>query len=127
MTETKPCRRGNRWLPIGSTRLFGPGRYMYRKIADTPGVPMARNWVLEHRRIWEAAHGPLPDGYVLAFKNGDKADVRLDNLELVSQAMMLSRNTVHNLPAPLPAVVQLLGALTRQIRQRTRDAAQKQD
>lgn len=35
----------------------------------------------EHRLIWEAAHGPLPDGWVVHHINGDRSDNRLENLE----------------------------------------------
>jgi len=37
----------------------------------------------EHRRVWEDAHGPIPDGYVVHHLNEDKLDNRLDNLCLM--------------------------------------------
>ena len=41
------------------------GRYVYQ---------------LEHRRVWEDANGPIPDGYEIHHVNGDKLDNRLANL-----------------------------------------------
>lgn len=35
-----------------------------------------------HRRIWVAAHGPIPVRNEVTFRNGDRRDVRLENLEL---------------------------------------------
>lgn len=113
------------WHPVGSTRLVDG--YLYRKVSDVRNVPWTRNWLPENRLVWEAAHGPVPAGYALAFKNGDRTDCRLDNLELISRRELMARNTVHNLPKPLAQTIQLLGALNRQIRRRDPHARQKQD
>jgi len=104
-----------RFKPIGSTRTIDG--YLYRKVSTLPG-PWTRNWTLEHYRVWTAAHGPVPAGHAICFKNGDKTDVRLDNLECLTKAAVMARNTVHNLPKPLAQTIQLLGALKRQIRKR---------
>lgn len=37
----------------------------------------------EHRAVWERAHGPIPAGYVVHHKNGNKRDNSLENLELL--------------------------------------------
>ena len=41
---------------------------------------------LEHRLVWERHHGPIPDGYHIHHKNGDKLDNRIDNLQLLSES-----------------------------------------
>lgn len=46
---------------------------------------------LVHRIVWQSFNGPIPDGLVINHKNGNKADNRLCNLEL----MTLSQNTKH--------------------------------
>jgi HNH endonuclease len=130
MRETQ-YKRGQRnglaarhWMPVGSTRLIEG--YVYRKVSDVPNVPYTVNWKPDHVLVWTRAHGPVPVGHAIGFRNGDKADVRLDNLVCLSRRELMLRNSVHNLPAPLPQVVQLLGALTRQIRRKTR-GSQEQD
>lgn len=35
----------------------------------------------EHRRVWEDANGPIPDGHIIHHINGDKLDNRLENLQ----------------------------------------------
>jgi hypothetical protein len=112
-----------RWMPIGSTRVCDG--YVYRKVSDVPAVPWTVNWKQEHLLVWERAHGPVPRGHVIAFRNGDQTDSRLDNLECITRRELMARNTVHNLPQPIAQAVQLLGALQRQIRRRTR--AEEQD
>jgi hypothetical protein len=126
MRETQ-FKKGNpaRWMPIGSRRLIDG--YVYIKLADVRYVPHTHNWFLEHVLDWEIANRrPLPPGHALRFRNGDRTDLRLDNLELVSRGDNMRRNSLHNLPAPLAQTIQLLGALKRQIRRRDH-ARQEQD
>lgn len=112
------------WRPVGDTRLVDG--YIYRKISDVRNVPWTVNWKPEHVLRWTSVHGPVPAGHALAFKNGDRTDIRLDNLELLSRAQLMLRNTIHTLPAPLAETIQLLGRLHRQIRKRT-EAHEEQD
>ena len=113
------------WRPVGTIRL-DPDGYLRIKVREARtgeacGFGNSRIWPQLHRQLWEQAHGPIPPGHAVAFKNGDKADVRIENLELLTRSQLMARNTVHNLPKPLAATIQLLGALNRKIRRRTRE------
>lgn len=112
---------GRRFKPIGSTRLVDG--YLYRKVTAVPG-PWTVNWRLESVLIWERARGPVPAGHALVFRNHDRTDVRLENLELITRRVLMARNSVHNLPPPLAQAVQLLGALNRKIRRSPRNEEQ---
>lgn len=112
-TQFKKGHKPSKWVPIGSTRFSKEG-YLQRKISDT-GYPL-RDWVGEHILIWQKAHGPVPKSHAIAFKDGDKAHIALKNLEMVSRAELMRRNSVHNLPEELQAVIQLSGALKRKVR-----------
>ena len=79
-----------------------------------------RRWRAVHILLWEAAHGPLPKGHAIVFKDGDKRHIELDNLQLVTRAELMSRNTMHNYGPEIARVIQLKGAITRQINRRTR-------
>lgn len=118
-TQFKKGAPSQNVMPIGSTRLVGG--YVYRKISDTPNVPWTRNWKADHVLEWERIHGALLPGHCLWFKDGDRRHVDVANLELHTRRELMARNTVHNLPKPLAQAVQLLGALNRQLRRRTRD------
>lgn len=102
------------WMPIGTTRLVDG--YVYRKVSDHRNVPWTRNWVPENRIVWEAANGPVPEGHALAYRNRDRTDNRLENLELITRGELVKRNSVHNLPPELKKTVYALGRLKRRIR-----------
>ena len=72
-------------LPVGSVVVRSDG-LQQTKIAE-PNV-----WRLTHILGWEAVNGPLPKGHVLKFKDGNKANIDLNNLELISRAELLRLN-----------------------------------
>jgi len=105
------------YQPIGTERISRDG-YLERKINEER--PFQKRWRAVHLLEWEETHGPVPPGHAVAFKNGDKTDIRLDNLELITRAELMRRNIVHNLPPELKTVIQLSGALKRVIRRKAR-------
>jgi hypothetical protein len=123
-TQFKKGQRGNKWVPIGSTRINGDG-VLDRKVAETGYGP--NDWKAVHRLVWIAANGPVPDGHLIAFLPGRhttvEADITLDALELVSRRDWIKRHTLHNYPKEIAQVIQLRGAITRQINKRTKETA----
>lgn len=116
-TQFKAGRPAMNWLPIGSERIRSDG-YHERKLTDT-GVTR-RDFVLIHHIVWQESGREIPPGYRLVFKDGNKTNFALDNLELVSRADLMRRNSVHNLGPDVFAAKQLLGAITRQINKRNK-------
>lgn len=72
-------------------------------------------WIPYHRYVWINSNGPPPPGMKIVFKDGNTMNCKIENLEMVTAAELMLRNTVHNLPKPLAEVVQLRGAVNRQI------------
>lgn len=101
-----------RYKPVGTERISREG-YLERKFKDD-GPPQSR-WRAVHLLLWEEHNGPLPKGHAIAFRNGDKSDIRLENLELVSRAEMMRRNTLHRYPEEITSAIRAKGVLTRRI------------
>jgi len=118
-------RKGDKpfnWKPVGSERLMDG--YRQRKVTDTGYPP--RDWQPVHRLLWEEANGPIPPGYVLIFADGDRSNIILSNLCLISRADLAARNNVWTrYPRELAEAIQLAGALKRKINGRSK--REKQD
>jgi hypothetical protein len=118
--QFKPGHKPYTWVPVGTTLIDGDG-YTKRKVRDdAPPGKSRRNWVFVHRELWEQHNGPVPAGHNVTFVNGNKSDIRIENLELVSRVEWMRRYSVQNLPEPVRQVVQLRGAIVRQINKRSR-------
>lgn len=70
--------------PIGTEVWSEDKQTYYIKIAN-PDV-----WVKKKRYLWEQAHGPIPEGYVIICKDNNPRNVTLDNLLCVSHRAMTS-------------------------------------
>lgn len=119
-TQFKKGQVSRKWKPIGSERLVDG--YRYTKISDIRCVPWTRNWKPTHILLWEKHYGPVPRGYAVKFIDGDRDRIVLDNLCLVSRADLARLNVMWNrYPRELCEVIQLRGALKRQINRRLRN------
>lgn len=109
--------------PVGSYR-YEPGTgTLQRKISDAKGSNSKR-WRGVHELVWVEANGPVPAGHIVRFKNGMKTNVleeiTLDRVECVTLAENMRLNSVHRLPKELAQLVQLRGAINRQINKKER-------
>lgn len=96
--------------PIGSERIDSKDGYVWVKVAE--GLNCYR---LKHRVVWEQHFGAIPKGMNVQFKDGNRLNLDVDNLELISKSGNMKRNTYHNYPKEIASTIQLMGALTRQI------------
>ena len=107
-----PANRDPEFYVLGALRVNADG-YIDMRISFEHG---ALGWRALHTILWEDAHGPVPRGYALFFKDRDKLNVDLENLELITRADLCRRNSIHNLPPKLKKAINMLGALKRRIR-----------
>lgn len=78
-TRFKPGHQPANKMPIGTIAPKFDG-YLWKKIGEG-----AREWRQLHRIVWEEAHGPIPPGYMVEFKDGNRENCALENLALVSK------------------------------------------
>lgn len=67
--------------------------YWWKKISEDK-VPARRNWKQIHRILWEEANGPVPEGHVIIFKDGNTDNLDLDNLMMVTmqERLLMARH-----------------------------------
>lgn len=115
-TRFKKGNVSKRWDPemfcVGALRINGDG-YIDMKVKEG-----SRSWRALHVILWEDAHGPVPKGYNIQFRDGDRMNVMIENLHLVSHAENMRRNSIHNLPPDLKHTIVVLGQLKRRIREK---------
>lgn len=113
-TQFRKGQKPHTWVPVGTESLDSEG-YRKRKVSDNRKLASRFNWRFVHVMVWEEKHGRVPRDHAVVFKNGDRSDIRLRNLELVPRRELMLRNSVHRLPREIAQVIQLRGALIRQI------------
>lgn len=72
-------------MKVGEDTVTTDG-YVKTKIAE-PDV-----WEFKHKLIWTEVHGPIPEKHSIIFADGNKLNLDIDNLLLVSKAELLMLN-----------------------------------
>lgn len=82
-----------RYKQIGYIRSKDKDGFRYIKVRDehfsnsrAGNTARQKNWKSLHHHIYEQAYGPVPEGYVIKFLDGNKENLALDNLAIVSRA-----------------------------------------
>ena len=71
--------------PVGTERLSKDG-YLQVKTAEP------KQWEFAHHIIWQQHNGAIPAGSCVIFTNGDKTDVTIGNLQLVTRSELVRAN-----------------------------------
>ena len=80
------------WKPIGWERKTRDG-YIEVKVRDDYGENRIKNFELKHRLLWEKINGPILNGMMVKFKDGNKENIVIENLFLASMGENLIENT----------------------------------
>ena len=71
-------------LPVGTELELADG-YVWVKVNDIPKAKKNVNWKQKQRLIYEQEYGPIPDGCIVTFLDGNNRNFDLDNLRAVTR------------------------------------------
>lgn len=89
-------------------KINNPKPYKYIRLALGKWYPL-------HQKIWQDENGKVPEGMCIWFKDGDTLNCTIDNLELITRAEIMSRNTISQYPEELKQTIILTNKIKRKI------------
>jgi len=96
------------------------GAVSIRKDKSGPAYKYMRldkcKWVLLQRHIWEQSKGPIPEGYIVKFADGNSMNCDIANLYLSTRAQNMDSNNIRRYPAELKKSIKLLSKLNKQLK-----------
>ncbi|QQV91552.1 HNH endonuclease [Winogradskyella phage Peternella_1] len=113
-TQFKKGAQPHNALPVGAEvlRKDTSGRvYVLVKLKGK------RHLQLKQRVVWEAHHGKIPPKHNIVFKDDNTQNLDISNLECVSDADLMKRNSLNNYPQHLKELIHLKAAINRKINQ----------
>ncbi|TXD58842.1 HNH endonuclease [Ralstonia sp. TCR112] len=127
-TQFKKGQSPHNTQPIGSFRLNKEG-HLQQKISNASGSNSMR-WRTVAELVWCAANGPLPPKHMVVFRPGlfsnKLEEITLGRIECISMAENARRNHPRMRDPELAKLVQLKGAITRQVNRIVREAKERQ-
>lgn len=106
-TMWKPGNRPHNWKPDGTVLRRSDG-YLYYKISDG-------NWILYHQKIWMDINGEIPKGSIVVFRDKNRMNCDISNLDLITMAENAIRNSIQRFPQEVQQVIKLKAKLKRKI------------
>jgi len=78
-------------------------------------LPGERKLKYKHIWLYECKYGKVKKGFNVAFKDGNQLNCTIENLECISNADLMKRNTIHRFPKELKSTIRLVNKLKRTI------------
>jgi len=122
----KSWNKGQKGLQIGGVETqFKKGRLPhntkpigFRSYRDGYLVErVEKGFEFVHKLIWKQHHGDIPKGMFVVFKDRNKNNICIENLEIIDRVEHIRRNHIQNLPPELKEVVHIKKSITRKINQ----------
>lgn len=71
----------------------------------------------KHIIVWESHHGPVPDGFIVTFKDGDRSNFDINNLTAISMQENMLCNSKMNYPKEVIPSMALVARINKKIKQ----------
>jgi hypothetical protein len=91
-TSFKKGQRPKNYKPVGTERIDRDGYLLIKAFDDGP---WHKRWRHKHRVLWEDVKGPVPRGHCLIFLDGNKQNIDLENLQMITQKQLVRLNQNH--------------------------------
>jgi HNH endonuclease len=78
----------------------------------------AGKYALKHRVVWEQHHGKIPPKMNIVFKDGNKMNTDISNLEMITRKELMARNTIARFPPELHSTIKILHSLKKNINEK---------
>lgn len=75
-----------------------------------------------HRIVWEKVNGPVPQNHIVVFKDRNKLNSNIENLECISYEQNMKRNSIVRYPSDVISIIKLNHKLKKKINDGTKQA-----
>jgi hypothetical protein len=110
-----------KWKPIGTIHADSEG-FLRIKVRERDPEKHHNGWhpdvwPLLHWLVWQEHNGPIPEGHVVVFKDRNRENCAIENLECIHRRELARRNSMWaNYPRELIEVIQLNASIKRKLR-----------
>jgi len=105
-TMFKKGEKPPNWKPDGSERTDVDGYTM---------IKVNGKFIQKHVHIWNQHHGEVPKGSAVIFKDGNRQNLIIENLILVTRKELMLRNTIQRYDPELQFTMKVLSKLKKKI------------
>ena len=92
---------------IGTERLSKDGYFE---------IKTAKGYLLKHRVIWAENFGPIPKNMIVGFKDNNKTNLEVSNLELLTRQQNMLRNSIQRFPSEIIATIKIVSKLNKKLK-----------
>jgi hypothetical protein len=104
----KPHNAYNNWEEVLRRHKTGKQYWLIK-------LPTERKLKPKHIWLWENKYGKVPKGDNVVFKDGNTLNCCIENLECISRAMLMQRNSINRFPIELKSTIRIVNQLKRTI------------